>query len=469
MNWARWEAGWLLLWLSCSLSLFISACGGGGSAPPPPPPPPGITTTTLADGTSGQSYNQTLQATGGTGNLTWSIAGGSLPPGLSLAASTGMISGAPPSTGSGTTGIFGFTVQVQDSAAPPRMATQALSIRVERPVRILTTSLPDGSVDLSYASNVVITGGGPGPFNLSVSSGALPLGLTMSTAGLISGTPSTAGTFSFTARVQDSAIPPRTATRGLLIRVAGSLAITTTSLPAGTVLAQYSGTLRATGGTPPRTWSVTSGGEALTAAGLALNSTTGEIFGTLNNTPGPVNFMVQVMDSATPAVTASKAFTITLAPASGAGSLGCNDIIPKATPLSNGTYQASISPLRNVPCDAAAGVPDVDVYKLTANGGVIVSIEITAQRLLVPSSLDSVIEIVDVNNTRLTSCRSAGSATGLFNEACMNDDIDSSTTDSRLEFQVPAGQPMTFYVRVLDFRGDARPDFIYTITISGAN
>src|SRR5574337_1296524 len=188
-----------------------------------------MTTTTLADGTSGQSYSQTLQATGGIGSLTWSTTAGSLPPGLSLAASTGVISGTPPSTGGGTTGIFSFTVQVQDSASPPRTAIQALSIRVERPLGILTTSLPNGAINLPYSVNIVITGGGPGPFSLSVSSGLLPPGLTMLPGG-IAGTPTASGTFSFTAQVQDSASPPRTATRPLLIRVGGAtLAITTAS------------------------------------------------------------------------------------------------------------------------------------------------------------------------------------------------------------------------------------------------
>jgi hypothetical protein len=67
--------------------------------PPPPPPPPSldITTTSLPNGTVGVAYWQTLQATGGTGNYTWSIVEGpaALPPGLSLAPSTGVISGTP--------------------------------------------------------------------------------------------------------------------------------------------------------------------------------------------------------------------------------------------------------------------------------------------------------------------------------------------------------------------------------------
>ncbi len=150
------------------------------------------------------------------------------------------------------------------------------------------------------------------------------------------------------------------------------------------------------------------------------------------------------------------------------GKLGRNDVIGNATPLSNGTYQASISPLVDPP-DATVANADVDVYELTANGSAIVSVEITAERLPLPSPLDSVIEIVDGMGARLQTCRSLGSTTGLFNEPCMNDDIGFFTTDSALELQVPAGAPVTLYVRVLDFRGDARPDLFYTITVRGVN
>ncbi len=457
------QRGWLYLVPACGLAALLGSCmgGGGGAPPPPPPPPPSITTTTLPDGTTRQNYSQTLQASGGTGALNWSLPSGNLPGGLSLS-SAGVISGTP--SGIGTSN---FTVQVQDSATPPRTAAQALSIRVATPLGILTTSLSDGTVGVLYHDNIVITGGGPGPFSASITTGSLPPGL-LSSSGNFNGTPTVAGTFAFTVQVQDSANPPRKASAALVIRVFNGLTIITASLPAGTVQSPYSAKLDATEVVGNVTWSVTSGASALMAAGLTLNSVTGEISGTLGPTPGPVSFTVQVMDSASPPRADSKPFTITLAPATGVGKLGRNDVIGNATPLSNGTYQASISPLVDPPNDTVANA-DVDVYKLTANSGAIVSVEITAERLPLPSPLDSVIEIVDGTGARLQTCRSPGSTTALFNEACMNDDIGFFTTDSALELQVPAGGPLTFYVRVLDFRGDARPDFIYTITIAGVN
>ncbi|MEE8200033.1 MAG: putative Ig domain-containing protein [Candidatus Acidoferrales bacterium] len=90
-----------------------------------PPPPLAITTTALPDGAVGIPYNITLQGTGGTPPLTWSVPPADLPPGLALDPSTGTISGSP--TGTGT---FPFTVNVVDSGSPQDSDTQALSITI---------------------------------------------------------------------------------------------------------------------------------------------------------------------------------------------------------------------------------------------------------------------------------------------------------------------------------------------------
>jgi len=84
-----------------------------------------ITTSSLPLGMVGQAYNQTLQATGGTGARTWSISAGTLPAGLSLNATTGVISGTPVSTGTATP-IF----RVSDSGSPQQTATKVLSITI---------------------------------------------------------------------------------------------------------------------------------------------------------------------------------------------------------------------------------------------------------------------------------------------------------------------------------------------------
>ncbi|MCL5671824.1 MAG: putative Ig domain-containing protein, partial [Acidobacteria bacterium] len=96
------------------------------------PPPPSITTSTLLDGTEDIAYNAMLAASGGTTPYTWSIVSGGLPAGLTLASSTGVISGT--ATGTGTSN---FTVQVSD--ANSQTATKALSITVNASQPSITT------------------------------------------------------------------------------------------------------------------------------------------------------------------------------------------------------------------------------------------------------------------------------------------------------------------------------------------
>ncbi|MBA2642006.1 MAG: putative Ig domain-containing protein, partial [Actinobacteria bacterium] len=153
--------------------------------------PPTIGTTSLADGTTTQPYSQTLAATGGSGAYTWSIATGSLPPGLSLDPSTGALSGTPTATAS-----YAFTAQVTDNLS--QSDTQALSIAVTDPLAITTTSLSGGTVGQAYSQTVAATGGAT-PYTWSVASGALPPGVGLNSGtGAISGTPTTAGSYAFT-------------------------------------------------------------------------------------------------------------------------------------------------------------------------------------------------------------------------------------------------------------------------------
>ena len=87
--------------------------------------PLAVSTTSVPSGVAGTSYSVSLSATGGTPSYTWSINSGQLPAGLSLAASTGIISGTP--TASGT---FSFGVTVNDSASPQQSATATLSMSI---------------------------------------------------------------------------------------------------------------------------------------------------------------------------------------------------------------------------------------------------------------------------------------------------------------------------------------------------
>src|SRR5207244_2708274 len=148
-----------------------------------------------------------------------------------------------------------FNVRVDDGSM--QTAARPLSILINPPtLSITTTSLAAGTVGTAYSQTLTATGGTP-PFGWSLSTGSLPLGLTLSAAGVISGTPTTAGTPSFTVRVDDGR---QTAFKALTIMISPPpLSVTTASLASGTVGVVYSAqTLSATGGTPPYTWSVSS-------------------------------------------------------------------------------------------------------------------------------------------------------------------------------------------------------------------
>lgn len=179
------------------------------------------------------------------------------------------------------------------------------------PLTITTTNVVAAQVGASYSAVLQASGGTP-PYNWSVSSGTLPGGLTLSTGGVLSGTPTAAGTFSFTARVTDAASNSTTASLQVTI-APPALSITTTSLPSGQINVAYSAALSATGGTKPYTWALTAG---TLPAGLGLNSSTGAISGTPTQSASDAPLTFQVSDSTSPTPN-QKAVSLTLTITSG--------------------------------------------------------------------------------------------------------------------------------------------------------
>jgi hypothetical protein len=269
------------------------------------PPPVTILTSSFPDATQGAAYSQPIAASGGTPPYAWSLAAGPLPAGLNVTAG-GLLSGTP--TQSGT---FPFTVRAEDSTFPiPQTATRALSITVNPPLSITTTTLPTAVAGLSYTQPLTRTGG-TAPFTWSVASGFLPAGLSINaTTGLLGGVPAASGTFPFTARVADTngAIDDQDLS---LEVVTAPLTIPATTLPIAPLNAPYSASLTALCGMPPYTWSIVSG--AL-PAGLSLNAGTGAITGTATVT-GTSYFTVRATDSSSPThQTADRALSITVSP-----------------------------------------------------------------------------------------------------------------------------------------------------------
>lgn len=267
-----------------------------------------VVTSSLPIGYVGSAYSTTaLTATGGSGvssNYSWALgAGSSLPVGLSLSPA-GVLSGTP----TGTAGTNNVTVVVSDSVSS-FTANAVLALQIKAGVTITAQTLPTGYVGTAYPSTQLAATGGSGTYSTwALASGSsLPAGLSLSTAGVISGTPSgSTGTIDFTVRVTDSASNTATASFSIIVK-AGITITTGTSLPDGYPGDAYpSTTLAATGGSGSYTnWSVISGS---LPAGLNL-STDGTLSGT-PTTAGNGSFTVKVTDSASNTATAT--FTLTV-------------------------------------------------------------------------------------------------------------------------------------------------------------
>ena len=230
------------------------------------PVEPTIATSSLSAAATGTPYSQTLTAIGTT-PITWSVESGSLPAGLDLNGTTGVISGTP-SVG----GTFEFTVKASNIAGND---TKILSITIPAMPTVTTASLIGGITGTPYSQTLTATG--TAQITWSVESGNLPAGLSLNgTTGVISGTPTATGVFGFTVKASNSV---GSVTKMLSITVTAAAvapAISTPSLQGGVTGISYSQTLTATG-TTPMVWSVVGGS---LPAGLDLNGTTGTISGT---------------------------------------------------------------------------------------------------------------------------------------------------------------------------------------------
>ena len=258
----------------------------------------------LTDGQKNRAYSFDIQATG-TDPFTWTVYSGSLPEGLTLSEDTGIISGTPQEWDEDP---FTFTVRL--TGGKGGLAFREFSLKINpADTRITTSNIPGGISGATYSFQFEAYDP-EDEHTWSLSDGTLPRGLALDSEGIISGTPSDSGTYTFTVSAEG---PGGTASKEFTMTIAdlpddggssnnnsnnnnnsdstGSLAITTGSLTKGTINIPYSYQLSATG-TKPIRWGISGGKLPL---GLSVSSS-GEVSGT-PRTSGAFTFTVTARNS----------------------------------------------------------------------------------------------------------------------------------------------------------------------------
>lgn len=253
--------------------------GGTGSTVTVVAVSPTITTTTFPDGVTGTAYSATVAASG-TPAISYAVSAGALPAGVTLDPATGALSGTPTAPGT-----FTFTLTATNSAGSD---SHAYTVVVRQPPQVTTTTLPDGVTLTGYAASVVATG--TAPITYVVTAGSLPPGIVLGASGALTGTPTTAGTFTVTVTATNS-VGTSSATLTILVRAVPT--ITTTTLPGATEGVAYGSAVQA-GGTAPMSYAVTAG--AL-PPGVSLDPVTGVLSGT-PSVSGTFSFTVTVTNPA---------------------------------------------------------------------------------------------------------------------------------------------------------------------------
>ncbi len=252
-----------------------------------------ISTAALPHGVFGTSYSQPIQVSGGSPPYSFSLFQSSLAgTGLGLDPATGIVSGMPAAPGP-----ISFRVEVTDQAGS--LAFQSFTLQIDSNLSLSVPAAPEVPVGGSVSLSLSVTGGLT-PYTWS-SVGPLPAGLNFTSAGLLSGAPSQAGSLAIPVQVTDGQgfVAPAT------VHI-NSFGITNANpLPAGTTVATYFVTLNAAGGTPPYNFS----GSGL-PAGLSINHF-GIVTGAVTQ-PGVFPFTAQVQDGTGLAVSVNYSITISI-------------------------------------------------------------------------------------------------------------------------------------------------------------
>ena len=270
---------------------------------------PKISSVSMEPATIGVGYSWTFNATDGKLPYTWS-ANSTLPAGLTLNSTTGVLSGNISSSQS--PGNLTLTITVSGSNG--KSASGNFVLRINPALEWVTQPvLPSGKVATTYNATLTVSGG-KSPYSFATKNGStLPGGLTLNaTTGLLSGTPTTAGNFSFTITAKDSGSPATTIERAFTLAIqAYGMSVSGPSAISGQQYQAISlATYSVSGGVAPYSWSTV---PALPAA-LSINSTTGVISGNLTAAGGNYSVAVTVKDKGNQTASQNVTITVSAAP-----------------------------------------------------------------------------------------------------------------------------------------------------------
>lgn len=289
---------------------------------------------------------------------------------------------------------YTFTVTATNSAGTGAASAASNSVTpvssVPPTITLAPTTIANPTVGVAYSQSIAAAGGAA-PYTYAISAGSLPAGLSLSSSGTVSGTPTAGGAYNFTITATDSSTgagAPFTGSRAYIVTVAAPTLVLSPgsgSLPSATVGGAYSQGFTASGGTAPYTYAITSG-SVPTGLSLAAN-------GTLSGTPtvaGSYNFTVTTKDSSTGAgapFTSSHAYSVTvaagatpvvsaIAPSSGPSTGGTTVTITGtgfggATAVTFGASPATgftVNSATQITATAPAGTGTVDIRVTTAGG-----------------------------------------------------------------------------------------------------
>jgi hypothetical protein len=229
-----------------------------------------ITNPSVTSGPAGVPFSQTFTQTGALGTATFSIASGTLPAGLTFAA-TGTLSGTPT-----VTGTFPITVKVTDSQGCTGVGP-TYNLQIVCPTITVTNPSVSSGVAAAPFSQTFTQSGGVGATTFSLASGTLPTGLSLSASGTLSGTPTKTGTFPITVKATDANGCTGTGATYTLTITCQTITVTNPAVSSGVAAAPFSQTFTQSGGIGATTFSLASG-SLPTGITLAAN-------GTLSGTP----------------------------------------------------------------------------------------------------------------------------------------------------------------------------------------